>query len=150
MPLNFPFQLVRTTTPPVTLGGRWSIPTPIIEVGIEGPNDTVIRRAVLDTGSHECYFARRIAMMIGIDLAGAPAGHHRGIDGIRHPVRYAPVRLRLSDGRTHLESITKRRSDSWTRLGSIINRRCEGGTHLGSISKRYRDGRTQLGSIIKR
>ena len=42
-------------------------------------------------------------MMIGIDLAGAPAGHHRGIDGIRHPVRYAPVRLRLSDGRTHLE-----------------------------------------------
>ena len=59
--------------------------------------------ALLDTGSDDTVFPERVAAAIGVDLSNAPVGEASvvGLAGIR--VRYAQVKLRISDGREQRE-----------------------------------------------
>src|SRR5438128_416546 len=103
MSLRFRYQLHRTKQGVFPLGGRWVRPRPIIIVSLIGPARTVACEGLLDTGSDDAVFPDRIATRIGLDLTGAPAGEAEGMGGAIIPVRYALVRLRVTDGREFRE-----------------------------------------------
>lgn len=83
-----------------SLGGSLTRPRPVVPLRILGPSGSSLTDAVLDTGSDDTVFEAWIAAAIGLDLTGAEE-RHLGIVGRPQPVRcrYAPVRLRITDGR---------------------------------------------------
>lgn len=64
-----------------------------------GPAKTRATDALLDTGADDSVFPERLAQFLGIDLDAAPVRTLGGLNGPPTTVRYALVRLRLSDGR---------------------------------------------------
>jgi hypothetical protein len=103
MTLCFPYRLVPISRPPVALAGRWVRPRPIITVSVVGPSDTQVLDGLLDTGSDDTVIPERFAVLIGLDLANAPTGQGAGATMAAIPVRYAQVRLRVTDGREFRE-----------------------------------------------
>ena len=96
--MRFSYQHISIQSPAVALGGRWVRPRPIIGVTIIGPTDSRLREGLLDTGSDDTVFAEHLAPTLGIDLSSAPIGTMQAANRTRACVRYAQVRLRLTDG----------------------------------------------------
>jgi hypothetical protein len=82
-----------------TLGAGRIRPRPVLAVRISGPNLTWLRDGLLDTGADETIFDNGIVDLIGLDLTGAEE-RDVALVGRTHPLhcRYAPVRLRITDG----------------------------------------------------
>jgi hypothetical protein len=78
-------------------------PKPILAVSLTGPAATIPRDALLDTGADDTVFSEALAAQIGVDLSNAPVGQCTAANRSAIPVRYAQVRLRVSDGQEHRE-----------------------------------------------
>jgi hypothetical protein len=96
--MRFPYQRISIQSPAIALGGRWVRPRPIIGVTIIGPSDSRLRDGLLDTGSDDTVFPEHLAATLGLDLSSAPIGSMQTANRTRARVRYAPVRLRITDG----------------------------------------------------
>jgi predicted aspartyl protease len=99
MPMRFHYTLMHMPRPVASLGGRWVRPRPVVLVKVSGPGGTFQSSALLDTGADDTVFPARAAGKLGLDLTSAVPGIATGAGGMRVPVRYAQVTLRLSDGR---------------------------------------------------
>ena len=98
MSLIFPYTPEKTVRPIWPLGGRTERPRPIIIVSLIGPTGTVVDDAQLDTGADDTVFPEHAATKIGIDLSNAPTGTAAGVGKVGATLRYAEVKLRISDG----------------------------------------------------
>lgn len=98
MSLHFSYRLTNLAKPVYSLGGRTVRPRPLVDLTIIGPTDSRVLRALLDTGADDTILPEAFAALIGIDLSTAPVGsqHNPGLGAIA--VRYATVKLRLTDG----------------------------------------------------
>ncbi len=103
MSLVVPYKRLRTKAPVWTLGGRQDRPKTLLLVSIVGPTAIDVQEGLLDTGADDTIFPEQVANTIGIDLSLAPVGEAIGMGGVPLQVRYAEVKLRISDGRTFLE-----------------------------------------------
>src|SRR4051812_44893220 len=81
-----------------SLGGRTGRPRPVVPVSLLGPADTWVDVALLDTGADDTVFTEDVARRVGLDLTTAPTGSASGVGMVPAPIRYAEVRLRLTDG----------------------------------------------------
>lgn len=91
-----PFYL--SPAPVWSLFDRPGRPRPVVSVGVFGPTNSWVGPALLDTGSDDTVFTEAVAASIGIDLTNAPSATASGVGMVASPVRYAEVRLRLTDG----------------------------------------------------
>ena len=98
MALCFPYGRFRTPLPVVPLGGQSVRPRPVVMVTVVGPIGAVAIDALLDTGSDDTAFPEKVASDVGLDLTNAPVRYLTGIGPAGYRVRYADVRLRLTDG----------------------------------------------------
>lgn len=96
--LRFPYRPVSIGQAALTLGGASIRLRPLIDISVSGPGNTIIREAVIDTGSDEVILPESFAALIGLDLSVAPTGISSGVGSPPLSVRYAPVILRLTDG----------------------------------------------------
>ena len=80
----------------VSLAGRSERPRPLVPVSVVGPAGTVMRDALLDTGSDDTVFPESVAALIGIDLRRAPRRGGAGAAASPVPLRYAQVTLCLA------------------------------------------------------
>jgi hypothetical protein len=62
--------------------------------------------ALLDTGADDTVFPEAVANNLGVDLTNAPTGEGAGAGLGAVRIRYAPVTLRLTDGREFREWTT--------------------------------------------
>lgn len=96
MIISYPVGIAPQPQP--TLGGSALRPRPILPIRIYGQGNSALRDGILDTGADDTVFPERIAAFLGIDLTQSPqrtmnlAGR-----GLLH-CRFAPVRLRITDG----------------------------------------------------
>ena len=98
MSMRFPYKLVPMWRPLYSLGGRTVRPRALVNVGVQGPSNTVARRMLLDTGADECIFPDSVANRVGVDLNGTPTGSATAAGLGPLALRYAQVTLRLTDG----------------------------------------------------
>jgi hypothetical protein len=98
MSLFFRYKLKPINRPIVSLGGRWSRPRPLIPASIVGTSNTIVAVGLLDTGSDDTVFSESTALRLGIDLSNAPVSQMQTATLRSYRVRYAQVRLRLTDG----------------------------------------------------
>lgn len=104
MALAFPYQIYRGPGRPLwTLGGRVGRPRPVFSVTVIGPAGVKADDALLDTGADDTVFPEDVATKIGLDLTAAPTGSASGVGMVGAAVRYAEVRLRLTDGKEQRE-----------------------------------------------
>ncbi len=103
MSLLFPYRLGRSPRPVISLGGRQQRPRPLVDVALVGPATTLVRQALLDTGADDTVFPETDAHNAGIDLSSAPRYTVAGVGGPPHVIAYAPVTLRLTDGKEYRE-----------------------------------------------
>lgn len=103
MSLRFRYRLVPVNHSVVPLGGRWVRPRPVIPASLVGPADTQAFHGTLDSSSDDTLFPEHWAAPLGIDLSQAPSGTGAGVGSHGIPVRYAEVKLRLTDGREFRE-----------------------------------------------
>lgn len=96
MSMRFPYRLAPKNQPVVSLDGRFARPRPLIDIAVLGPSGSVVRPALLDTGSDDTVFSERTAAMIGVDLANAPTGPGIGFGSAVLSVRYSRVTLRIA------------------------------------------------------
>jgi predicted aspartyl protease len=76
----------------------------MIIVAIIGPSGTIVEKALVDTGADDTVFSDVVATRIGIDLTNAPSGIAAGVGpNAAALVRYAEVKLRISDGKEFRE-----------------------------------------------
>lgn|SRR5262245_36695267 len=97
--MRFPYLAMPTKRPVYPLGGLMARYLPIFSVHITGPQGSRSYDGHLDSASGDTVFPKKIADELGIDLTGAPEGEAAAVGGVVIPYRYAPVTLRLSDGR---------------------------------------------------
>jgi hypothetical protein len=81
-----------------SLAGGNLRPRPLIAVTLVGSGGIKATEALLDTGSDDCVFPEQHAAVIGVDLSSAPQRTLAGISQTGYLVRYALIRLRLTDG----------------------------------------------------
>src|SRR4051812_23857414 len=98
MALTFAYRFHPGPAPVWALGGRTGRPRPVVTVGVLGPTASWTGTALLDTGADDTVFPGDVAALIGLDLTNAPAGTASGVGMTTSPIRYAEVRLRLTDG----------------------------------------------------
>ncbi|MBX9579577.1 MAG: retroviral-like aspartic protease family protein [Gemmataceae bacterium] len=98
MALVFPYQVFRGPGPVWTLRGRPGRPRPVFTVTVIGPAGDWAGPALLDTGADDTIFREDVAARVGLDLSAAPTGAASGVGAVGFPIRYAEVRLRLTDG----------------------------------------------------
>ena len=103
MSLFFRYRVKQVNQPVPTLGGRWSRPRPLVVVSLIGASKTIVTDGLLDTGADDTVFPEHLAAPQGIDLSNALIGYIRTATLARVPVRYAQVRLRITDGVEQLE-----------------------------------------------
>ncbi len=96
--MRFPYQHISIQSPTIALGGRWVRPRPIIGVTLIGPTDSRLRDGLLDTGADDTVFPENLAEIIGLDLTNAPVGQATTATLGNAPLRYAQLRLRITDG----------------------------------------------------
>ena len=82
-----------------SLGGVLVRSRPILAIRLTGPMDAKLRDGLLDTGADDTVFTEALAALLGVDLHQAEE-RQLALAGRPQPVqcRYAPVRLRISDG----------------------------------------------------
>jgi hypothetical protein len=97
--VRVPYLPARANAPLPSLGGVMTRFRPILAARLTGPGRTLLLDSLLDTGSDDTVFEESVAVTLGIDLNQAE-GRSLGVVGRRQPVhcRYAPVRLRITDG----------------------------------------------------
>jgi hypothetical protein len=95
--LRFPYLTRPSHRPVVPLGGVLYRRYPIFPVNIIAPNATTVRDGLLDTGADDTIYPESIAQSLAIDLTGALEGEARGIGGPSLRIRFATVRLRITD-----------------------------------------------------
>lgn len=98
MALIFPYRSYASASPVWPLGGRRGRPRPVISVTVMGPAGDWVGDALLDTGADDTVFTDRVAAALGLDLTSAPTRAASGVGMASAPIRYAVVRLRISDG----------------------------------------------------
>jgi hypothetical protein len=98
MSMRFRYTPLKTAAPVWPLGGRLERPKPIVTATLLGPTIAVWRESLLDTGADDTVFHESVAAAVGVDLTGAPTGQGKGVGGAMVSVRYALVKLRLTDG----------------------------------------------------
>jgi len=98
MALRFNYRHYQTPHPVVALGGQTFRPRPVVTIAVLGPTGSVPKDALLDTGSDDTTFLENVAISIGLDLTHAPVRYLTGIGPAGYRIRYAQVRLRLTDG----------------------------------------------------
>ena len=103
MGLLFPYKVVPVHHSVVSLGGRWSRPRPLITVSVVGLMGTYPVDGLLDTGADDTIFSEHIAARLGIDLTNARIGQATSATLANAPLRYAQVRLRITDGKEQRE-----------------------------------------------
>ncbi len=103
MTLRYSYSPYVAPNPVISLGGRAERPRPVIPVALIGPGGSVSRDGLLDTGADDTVFPAAEATLLGLDLSTAPTGIASGVGTIPYPVRYARVRLRITDGQERRE-----------------------------------------------
>ncbi|HXG09574.1 MAG TPA: hypothetical protein VNK04_07275 [Gemmataceae bacterium] len=103
MNLRFRYKLVRAGRLIPSLGGRTVRPRPLVDVTVIGPIGSRVRPALLDTAADDTILPESLAVLIGVDLSTAPTGSATSPITGSIPLRYAPVTLRLTDGREQRE-----------------------------------------------
>jgi hypothetical protein len=98
MPLVFSYRPLAAPAPSWPLRGRRERPRPLLYVSLIGPSDTRVRLALLDTGADDTVFPAALAAVVGVDLTNAPSGGGAGVGRVAAALRYAEVRLRITDG----------------------------------------------------
>jgi hypothetical protein len=98
MTMRFPYTPLRVSQPIWTLSGRQTRPQPLLTVALVGPAATLAGRGLLDSGADDTVFPEDLAALVGIDLSTAVVGEVTGVSGVPVAVRFAEVRLRLTDG----------------------------------------------------
>jgi hypothetical protein len=98
MTLRFPYRREVTHKPVFSLGGCKHRPRPLVTVSLIGSSGSLARQAYVDSLADDTVFPEILARQIGVDLTGAPVGEVAGVGGSTYPIRYAAVRLRLTDG----------------------------------------------------
>jgi hypothetical protein len=99
----FPYFSVFIGRPLVSLGGRTARSLPLVPVTLIGPSGTIVDRARLDSGADDTISRDSDAIKADIDLSHAPGMIGLGVGGALSSVRYAQVRLRLTDGKEFRE-----------------------------------------------
>ncbi|MBI1915957.1 MAG: hypothetical protein HYS12_14665 [Planctomycetes bacterium] len=97
MPLHFPYLRRPSRRPVFPLGGALYRFFPIFPVIISTAHGSIVRDALLDTGANDTVCPDILAPLLGLDLTNAPEGEASGAGGSVLPVRYATVRLRITD-----------------------------------------------------
>ena len=97
--MKVPYVAIPVLRPVPSLAGSRIRYRPIMAVLITGPSDARLYDGLLDTGADDTIFDEALAALIGVDLHQAEE-RLVGLAGRTRPVkcRYAPVRLRVSDG----------------------------------------------------
>jgi hypothetical protein len=103
MSMRFRYTPLKTAAPVWPLGGRLERPKPIVTATLLGPTNALPREALLDTGADDTVFHESVAVAVGVDLTGAPTGQASVVGGAIVAVRYALVKLRLTDGQEFRE-----------------------------------------------
>jgi hypothetical protein len=103
MTMRWPYKLVPSPQPILSLGGRWVRLRPIVVVTLIGPTGTVAREAQVDSAADDTVFPEDMAAMIGLDLTQAPRRSASGVGLVPVPVRYAETTFRITDGREQRE-----------------------------------------------
>jgi hypothetical protein len=98
MTMRFPYTPLRVARPVWTLGGRQTRLQPLLTVALVGPTATLAQRGLLDSGADDTVFPEALAPLIGLDLSTAVVGEVTGVSGSSVAVRFAEVKLRLTDG----------------------------------------------------
>lgn len=95
--MKIPYRLGKAATPLPSLRGSRQRPRPLHPIRVTGPAQSVVRDALLDTGSDDTVFHEALAPLLGLDLSNAPqlTVHLAGRGGIR--CRYASVLLWMTD-----------------------------------------------------
>src|SRR5438105_316283 len=78
-------------------------PRPGIGVTLIGHTASRLRNALLAAGAEDTLVPEQLACLIGVDLSDAPVLIGSGIGMGQVPVRYAQIRLRITDGREQRE-----------------------------------------------
>jgi len=99
MTLRFRYKLLPSHQAVASLGGRWVRPRPLVTITLVGPSGVYVGQATLDTGADDTVFPEHAAANLGLDLTNAPTGEASGVGAAPLLVRYAPIELRLTDGR---------------------------------------------------
>ncbi len=103
MALRFAYRRGRSPRPVVSLGGGLQRPRPIVDVALIGPATSIVRAALLDTGADDTVFSVADAQLLGLNLSQAPQYTAAGVGGPPRVITYAPVTLRLTDGKEFRE-----------------------------------------------
>ena len=103
MTLRFRYCPIPVPRPAVALGGRYIRPRPLVAVTLFGPASDLQLDALLDPGADDTIFPELVAAKLGIDLSQAPSGRCAGVGAPPMTLRYAALRLRLSDGQSEYE-----------------------------------------------
>jgi hypothetical protein len=74
-----------------------------VDVTLVGPTGSKAVTALLDTGADDTVFSEPVARSIGIDLSNAPQHTVTGVGSPPYVIAYAPVTLRLTDGKEYRE-----------------------------------------------
>lgn len=92
---------VPTQHPLPSLDGRLIRHRPVIALQLTGAADTRLRDGLVDTGADDTVFTESLADLLGVDLDQAE-DRMLALAGRPQPVRcrYAPVKLRITDGLT--------------------------------------------------
>jgi predicted aspartyl protease len=103
MPLRYRYQPFHTQQPLWQLGGKSVRVRPILTVTVISPTGTGVTDGLLDTGADDTVFSVNLAAKLGIDLSTAPHGVASGVGLVAATVRFAEVKLRITDGREQRE-----------------------------------------------
>lgn len=97
--MRVPYLPAPVAVPLPTLGGSKVRPRPVLAIRLTGPGRSWLRDGLLDTGADDTIVEDGVAALIGLDLSGSEE-REIGLVGRPRPVRcrYAPVRLRITDG----------------------------------------------------
>jgi hypothetical protein len=96
MSLRKRYKLFNSSSPVLSLGGRWVRPRPLFAVTLIGPVGTYLNAGLLDTGSDETIFPDFAAVRAGIDLSNAPTEFIVGLGRVGVRLRFAEVTLRIA------------------------------------------------------
>ena len=97
--MRVPYILVPGHRPSPSLAGSTLRYRPLMAVRLFGPHASRLRDGLLDTGADETVFEDALAPLIGIELSHAEERNVRLVGRAKAVrCRYAPVKLRITDG----------------------------------------------------
>jgi hypothetical protein len=97
--MRFPYRRIKIRRPAPGLGGSLVRPRPIVTVSLMSPTGYDLQDALVDSGADDTVFPEDVAIHLGLDLSNAPVGEASGVGSTAIQLRFAPIELRLTDGR---------------------------------------------------